>query len=159
MLLSILSSMSKELTVEAATSKSCRKAGVVRYDCLYVDLLLACSKNQMGRAFDGDTPYLIMFGPDICGGKKKVHLIIWHNDTNHMTLEDIKCKSDQLTHVYTLYITPENEYKVNFPSANSSNVNWFRCSSTWKKSSLAISLEVGRLSRRERSRYAFVTVQ
>lgn len=70
------------------------------------------SADQMGKAFTGDTPYLIMFGPDICGGKKKVHVILWHNATNHMTTQDIRAKSDELTHVYTLYINPKNEYKV-----------------------------------------------
>jgi len=85
-----------------------------RIDCGggYIKVMPESSKDLMGKNFDGDTPYLIMFGPDICGGKKKVHMILWHNETNHMTLEDVKCKSDQLTHVYTLYITPENEYKV-----------------------------------------------
>lgn len=66
----------------------------------------------MGKEFTGDTPYFIMFGPDICGGKKKVHVIIWHNGTNHMIKEEIRAKSDELTHLYTLYINPKNEYKA-----------------------------------------------
>jgi len=85
-----------------------------RIDCGggYIKVMPESSKDKMGKEFDGDTPYLIMFGPDICGGKKKVHMILWHNGTNHMTLEDIKAKSDTLTHVYTLYISSQNEFKV-----------------------------------------------
>jgi hypothetical protein len=63
--------------------------------------------------FGGDTPYSIMFGPDICGySTKKVHVIFTHNGTNHLVKKDIKCESDQLTHVYTLLIKPDNTYKV-----------------------------------------------
>lgn len=66
----------------------------------------------MGRSFTGDTPYLIMFGPDICGATKKVHVILWHNGSNHMVNENIRCKTDELTHVYTLVVSPDNTYKA-----------------------------------------------
>jgi len=72
----------------------------------------------MGKEFSGDTPYLIMFGPDICGAKKKVHVILWHNGTNHLIAEEIRCKTDSLTHVYTLYVNQKNEFKVSLLAAS-----------------------------------------
>ncbi|CAG9760836.1 unnamed protein product [Ceutorhynchus assimilis] len=61
----------------------------------------------------GETPYRLMFGPDICGpGTKKVHVILNHNDKNHLINKDIRCKDDEYTHVYTLIIRPDNTYSV-----------------------------------------------
>ena len=65
------------------------------------------------KGFGGDTPYSIMFGPDICGyATKKVHVIFTYNGTNHLVKKDIKAESDTLTHVYTLQVKPDNTYKV-----------------------------------------------
>ena len=61
----------------------------------------------------GESPYNIMFGPDICGpGTKKVHVIFNYNDENHLVKKDIRCKDDTLSHVYTLVVKPDNSYKV-----------------------------------------------
>ena len=61
----------------------------------------------------GDSEYNIMFGPDICGySTKKVHVIFRYNGENHLVKKDIKCKDDELTHIYTLIVTPDNKYKV-----------------------------------------------
>lgn len=61
----------------------------------------------------GDTPYLIMFGPDICGySTKKVHVIFNYKDKNLLTKKEIKCKDDTLTHLYTLIVRPDNTYEV-----------------------------------------------
>ena len=41
----------------------------------------------------GDSPYHIMFGPDICGsGTKKVHVIFTHKGKNHLVNKEIRCK-------------------------------------------------------------------
>lgn len=41
----------------------------------------------------GESPYRIMFGPDICGpGTKKVHVILNYKDKNHLINKEIKCK-------------------------------------------------------------------
>ena len=41
----------------------------------------------------GDSPYFIMFGPDICGpGTKKVHVIFNYKGKNLLTKKDIRCK-------------------------------------------------------------------
>ncbi len=41
----------------------------------------------------GESPYNIMFGPDICGpGTKKVHVIFNYKGKNLLTKKDIRCK-------------------------------------------------------------------
>eukprot|EP00798_Chlamydomonas_sp_ICE-L_P002098 gene2098-18158_t len=77
----------------------------------YIKLIPASSAADM-ESFGGETPYSIMFGPDICGQTKKVHVILNYNGENHLIKTDIKAKSDSLTHVYTLVIKPDNTYAV-----------------------------------------------
>lgn len=61
----------------------------------------------------GETPYLVMFGPDICGpGTKKVHAIVNYKGKNHLINKDIRCKDDVYTHVYTLVLEPDQTYQV-----------------------------------------------
>ncbi|XP_046581212.1 LOW QUALITY PROTEIN: calreticulin-like [Haliotis rubra] len=61
----------------------------------------------------GDSPYLIMFGPDICGpGTKKVHVIFNYKGKNLLTKKDIRCKDDVFTHLYTLIVNSDNTYEV-----------------------------------------------
>jgi calreticulin len=62
--------------------------------------------------FNGDSEYNIMFGPDICGTTKKTHVIFTHDGKNHLVKKDIKCESDQWTHLYTLILRPDNTYEV-----------------------------------------------
>ncbi|XP_076441187.1 calreticulin-like [Babylonia areolata] len=59
-----------------------------------------------------ETPYLIMFGPDICGSDKKVHVIFNYKGKNLAIKKTIKCKFDELTHMYTLVVRPDNTYEV-----------------------------------------------
>lgn len=62
---------------------------------------------------NGDSPYNIMFGPDICGpGTKKVHVIFNYKGKNLLTKKDIRCKDDEMTHLYTLIVNPDNTYEV-----------------------------------------------
>jgi len=62
---------------------------------------------------NGDSPYNIMFGPDICGpGTKKVHVIFTYKGNNLLTKKDIRCKDDEMTHLYTLILKPDNTYEV-----------------------------------------------
>ncbi|GBF99256.1 calreticulin-like [Raphidocelis subcapitata] len=78
----------------------------------YIKLIPASSKDKM-KDFGGDTPYSIMFGPDICGfGTRKTHVILPYKGKNHLIKKDIKAENDQLTHVYTLRIMPNNTYQV-----------------------------------------------
>jgi len=70
-----------------------------------------CSLDQ--KDLHGESPYLIMFGPDICGpGTKKVHVIFSYKGTNHLVKKDIRCKDDVFTHLYTLIVNPDNTYEV-----------------------------------------------
>jgi len=63
--------------------------------------------------FHGETPYNIMFGPDICGpGTKKVHVIFNYKGKNLLIKKDIRCKDDEFTHVYTLIVKSDNTYEV-----------------------------------------------
>uniref|UniRef100_A0A3P8Z6A0 Calreticulin n=1 Tax=Esox lucius TaxID=8010 RepID=A0A3P8Z6A0_ESOLU len=61
----------------------------------------------------GDSQYYIMFGPDICGySTKKVHVIFNYKGKNHLIKKEIKCKDDELTHLYTLILNPDQTYEV-----------------------------------------------
>jgi calreticulin len=66
----------------------------------------------------GDSAYNIMFGPDMCGSStKKVHVIFENKGTNHLIKKSIACETDQLTHVYTLIVNPDNTYEVQVDGA------------------------------------------
>ena len=65
--------------------------------------------------FGGDTPYQIMFGPDICGpSNKKTHVIFNYPPKNENLLikDQVKVESDRLTHLYTLVVRPDNTFEV-----------------------------------------------
>jgi len=63
--------------------------------------------------FHGDTNYNIMFGPDFCGpSTKKVHVIFNYKDKNHLIKKTIAPKEDQLSHLYTLIVKPDQTYQV-----------------------------------------------
>ncbi|CAH1716099.1 hypothetical protein AGLY_007335 [Aphis glycines] len=65
------------------------------------------------KKMHGETPYEIMFGPDICGpGTKKVHVIFSYNGKNLLINKDIRCRDDVYTHVYTLIVKSDNTYEV-----------------------------------------------
>lgn len=63
--------------------------------------------------FNGDSTYNIMFGPDVCGSStKKTHVIFNYKGKNHLIKKDIKCETDEFTHLYTLIVKPDNTYEV-----------------------------------------------
>jgi len=63
--------------------------------------------------FNGDSPYNVMFGPDICGSStKRTHVIFSNNGKNFLTKKEVKCESDEDTHLYTLILHPDNTYQV-----------------------------------------------
>ncbi|KAI0511983.1 hypothetical protein KFK09_012617 [Dendrobium nobile] len=65
------------------------------------------------KKFSGETPYSIMFGPDICGyTTKKVHAILTRNGKNHLIKKEVACETDQLTHLYTFIIHPDASYSI-----------------------------------------------
>ncbi|XP_065371032.1 calreticulin [Calliphora vicina] len=73
--------------------------------------LFDCSLEQ--EDMHGESPYEIMFGPDICGpGTKKVHVIFSYKGKNLLINKDIRCKDDVYSHFYTLVVNPDNTYEV-----------------------------------------------
>jgi len=89
--------------------------------------IFASDLDQAGM--HGDSPYHIMFGPDICGsGTKKVHVIFTHKGKNHLVNKEIRCKDDEFTHLYTLIVKPDNTYEVKIDNAKvesgSLEVDW-----------------------------------
>jgi len=65
------------------------------------------------KNFNGDAAYNIMFGPDICGSStRKVHVILTNKGKNHLTNKNIPCETDELSHLYTLILRPDNSYEV-----------------------------------------------
>eukprot|EP00696_Hemimastix_kukwesjijk_P017325 gnl/Hemi2/5954_TR2070_c0_g1_i1.p1 gnl/Hemi2/5954_TR2070_c0_g1~~gnl/Hemi2/5954_TR2070_c0_g1_i1.p1 ORF type:complete len:428 (-),score=229.32 gnl/Hemi2/5954_TR2070_c0_g1_i1:328-1611(-) len=62
--------------------------------------------------FGGPSPYYIMFGSDICGGTRKTHAIFNYKGKNLENKKNIRCETDQLSHLYTLIVHPDNTYEV-----------------------------------------------
>jgi len=62
--------------------------------------------------FRGESEYGVMFGPDICGSSKKVHLIFNFNGKNLDWTKNLECPSDKLTHVFTAIIKADDTYEV-----------------------------------------------
>lgn len=60
----------------------------------------------------GESPYNIMFGPDICGMNKIVHVIFNYKGQNLLKKVTIPAKADEDPHVYTLVVSADNTYKV-----------------------------------------------
>lgn len=82
-------------------------------DCggAYIKLLGDMDQSKFG----GDTPYQIMFGPDICGpSNKKTHVIFNYPPKNDNLLisPEVKVESDKHSHVYTLHVKPDNTFEV-----------------------------------------------
>jgi len=62
---------------------------------------------------NGDSDYNIMFGPDICGSStKRIHAIFNYKGKNLLIKKTVNCETDQLTHVYTLIVKPDNTYEI-----------------------------------------------
>ncbi|KAF2076542.1 hypothetical protein CYY_002156 [Polysphondylium violaceum] len=83
-----------------------------KVDCggSYIKLLPATVDQEN---FNGDSEYNIMFGPDVCGAQKRIHVIFNYKGKNYLIKKEInKVETDQLTHQYTLIVKPDNTYKV-----------------------------------------------
>jgi calreticulin len=75
------------------------------------------------KAFGGDTPYSIMFGPDMCGyDVSRIHLIFTDaSGKNLLKTDEIKldyADKNEFTHIYTLILKPDNSYEVLFDGAS-----------------------------------------
>merc|ERR1712159_268397 len=82
-----------------------------------------------GKKFHGETPYNIMFGPDICGMTKRTHLIFNYKEKNLLKDKDMCTESDELTHIYTLVVKPDGTFAV---SIDGSEVESGKLVDGWK---------------------------
>merc|ERR1719310_2096386 len=82
-----------------------------------------------GKKFHGETPYNVMFGPDICGMTKRTHLIFNYKEKNLLKDKDLRTESDELTHIYTLVVKPDNTFAV---SIDGSEVESGKLADGWK---------------------------
>jgi len=73
--------------------------------------------------FSGDDDYTIMFGPDICGSTKRVHVIFNYKGKNLLIKKTIPAETDEHTHVYTLIVRPDNTYEVQIDGAKKESGN------------------------------------
>lgn len=86
-----------------------------KIDCggAYIKLLGGAKFNA--NKFGGETPYGVMFGPDICGASnKRTHVILKYDkkEDNLLIKRDVPAETDQLSHLYTLVIRPDNTFEV-----------------------------------------------
>lgn len=84
-----------------------------KLDCggAYIKLLGDIDQSKFG----GDTPYQVMFGPDVCGSSnRKTHVIFNYppKDDNLLIKEQVKCETDQKSHLYTLVVRPDHSFEV-----------------------------------------------
>jgi len=64
------------------------------------------------ESYDGTSVYNIMFGPDQCGGTKRVHAILTRDGTNHLINKQIYPETDLFVHSYTFILRPDNTYEI-----------------------------------------------
>jgi len=87
-----------------------------KIDCggAYIKLLPG-GDNFNAKKFGGDTPYAVMFGPDICGTSNKRTHVIFHydkKDENLLIKKNVGTEDNQLSHLYTLVLRPDNTFEV-----------------------------------------------
>ncbi|CAK9186871.1 unnamed protein product [Ilex paraguariensis] len=84
----------------------------------YLKYLRPQEAGWIAKAFDNESPYTIMFGPDKCGATNKVHFILKHKNPKsgeyieHHLKYPPSVPSDKLTHVYTAILKPDNELRI-----------------------------------------------
>jgi len=66
------------------------------------------------KKFGGDTPYGVMFGPDVCGtSTRKTHVILTYKGKNYLTKKNVRVETDRgIPHRYQLVIHPNQTYAV-----------------------------------------------
>ncbi|KAG2393185.1 hypothetical protein C9374_009762 [Naegleria lovaniensis] len=80
--------------------------------------LLDDSKITSLEQLNNDSPYIIMFGPDLCGANNKVHFILRHFNPKSNTWEEKHLKdapaikNDELSHLYTLIVRKDNTFEI-----------------------------------------------
>jgi len=72
--------------------------------------LLGEKYNQ--TTFGGDTPFLIMFGPDICGNDNKIRFILDRNETSYSWKKYYKAPNDKSTPLLYFGFASNEIYEV-----------------------------------------------
>ena len=65
--------------------------------------------------FGGDSPYQIMFGPDVCGSSnRKTHVIFNYppKGDNLLIKEEVRTETDKASHLYTLHVKADGSFEV-----------------------------------------------
>ena len=57
--------------------------------------------------FDSTTPFVLMFGPDVCEGNQKLHILLPYKGQHHSLSQQFSFPNDTLTHQLTLVIHPD----------------------------------------------------
>jgi len=83
--------------------------------------------------FKGDSEYGIMFGPDICGSTRKVHLIFNYNGKNLDCKKNIDAPSDKLTHSFTAIIKSDDTYEVLLDGEKKNQENYQKIGNLWNQ--------------------------
>ncbi|KAK3811244.1 MAG: Calreticulin family-domain-containing protein [Benniella sp.] len=63
-------------------------------------------------AFNGDSEYAIMFGPDMCGSENRIHVIFNYKGQNYLTKQHFPVPKDTRTHFYRLTVHPDQKYSL-----------------------------------------------
>mmetsp|Transcript_24410 Transcript_24410/g.59231 ORF Transcript_24410/g.59231 Transcript_24410/m.59231 type:complete len:504 (+) Transcript_24410:73-1584(+) len=80
--------------------------------------LLNWDRSRPLNEFDNEAPYVLMFGPDRCGGTNKVHFIVrYQNPVSKEWEEKHSAKAvappvDRQTHLYSLVVRTDNTFEV-----------------------------------------------
>jgi calnexin len=80
--------------------------------------LLENTESLDPATINNDSPYIIMFGPDLCGATNKVHFIFRHQNPKNGEWEEKhlkdtpRVKNDQLSHVYTLIVRKDQTFEI-----------------------------------------------
>lgn len=148
----------------AGTSRCSPHPGTEHCECTYLRTTVHPHSGSKMKDFGGDTPYSIMFGPDICGyGTRRVHVIFTWDGTNYLIKKTIPCKTDRLSHIYTLIVRPNNTYEVRMTKTCPQQRCFFdtpcplRCKLTRKRSRTVPLRRTGRLFPPRKSRCAVAT--
>jgi len=66
------------------------------------------------KKFGGDTPYSVMFGPDVCGtSTRKTHVIFTYKGKNHLVKKNVRVETDKgIPHRYTLVLHANQTYEA-----------------------------------------------
>jgi len=66
------------------------------------------------KKFGGDTPYSVMFGPDVCGtSTRKTHVIFTYKGENKLVKKNVRVETDKgIPHRYTLALHANQTYEV-----------------------------------------------